>query len=131
MLRRGGYEEAAGDEVKLEEDLRYARNWAEEWAPESLRLRILEPQEAFEAAGELDEEQREYLREISGKLDSDLDDDSAQNLLYSTAVAREIKPKRAFAAIYTVLLGRKYGPKAGPFIASLPDELVRDRFSNV
>lgn len=131
MLRRGDYEEAAGDETKLQEDLLYARNWAEEWAPESMRLRILEPHEATEAAGELDDEQREYLKEISGQLGPDLDDDAAQNLLYSTAVEREIKPKRAFAAVYTVLLGRKHGPKAGPFIASLPTELVRDRFSNV
>lgn len=131
MLRRGGYEEAAGDEGKLEEDLRYARNWAEEWAPESLRLRILEPDEATVAAEELDDEQREYLRDISGRLSPDLDDDAAQNLLYSTAMEREIKPKRAFAAVYTVLLGRKHGPKAGPFIASLPTEIVRERFSNV
>ena len=131
MLRRGGYEDAAGDETKLEEDLLYARNWAEEWAPESMRLRILEPHEAVEAAEELDDGQREYLKEISGKLAPDLDDDAAQNLLYSTAVEMEIKPKRAFAAVYTVLLGRKHGPKAGPFIASLPPEIVRERFSNV
>ncbi len=131
MLRRGGYEEAARDEAKLEEDLRYARNWAEEWAPESLRLRILEPHEAAEAAGELDDEQRSYLRAVADRLAPDLDDDAAQNLLYSTAVEREIKPKRAFAAVYTVLLGRKHGPKAGPFIASLPPDMVRERFSGV
>jgi len=27
------------------------------------------------------------------------------------------------------LLGKKSGPKAGPFIAGLPVELVRERFS--
>lgn len=131
MLRRGGYEEAARDEAKLEKDLRYARNWAEEWAPESLRLRILEPHEADEAAKDLDDEQRGYLNAVADRLAPDLDDDAAQNLLYSTAVERDIKPKRAFVAIYTVLLGRKHGPKAGPFIASLPTALVRERFSGV
>ncbi len=131
MLRRGGYDAAADDEAKLEEDLRYARNWAEEWAPESLRLRILEPQEAEEAARELDDEQRIYLAAVADKLDPDLDDDAAQDLLYSTAIEMEVKPKRAFAAVYTVLIGRKHGPKAGPFIASLPTELVRERFSGV
>jgi lysyl-tRNA synthetase class 1 len=131
MLRRGGYEAAADDESKLEENLRYARNWAEEWAPESLRLRILESQEAEEAAKELDEEQRIYLAAVADKLDPDLDDDAAQDLLYSTAVEMEVKPKRAFAAVYTVLIGRKHGPKAGPFVVSLPTELVRDRFSGV
>jgi lysyl-tRNA synthetase class 1 len=114
MLARGGYDSVASDRAKLEEDLRYARNWAEEWAPERL-----------------DEEQRTYLAAVAGKLDPDLDDEAAQNLLYSTAVEMEVKPKKAFAAVYTVLTGRKHGPKAGPFIASLPAELVRERFSAV
>ena len=54
MLRRGGYERTAED-PNLPQDLRYARNWAEEWAPDALRFRILEPEEAREAAGRLDE----------------------------------------------------------------------------
>jgi lysyl-tRNA synthetase class 1 len=129
MLRRGGYEEAAKDREKLARDLSYARNWAEEWAPASLRLRILDEEEAKEAASELDAEQREYLAAIAGTLEQDLDGDAVQDLLYSTAVERGLKPKRAFAAVYTVLLGKKSGPRAGPFIAGLPVEMVRERFS--
>ncbi|MGF1472312.1 MAG: lysine--tRNA ligase [Rubrobacteraceae bacterium] len=128
MLRRGGYE-AAAEAPDLEEKLRHARNWAEEWAPESLRLRILEPEEAEEAAGKLDEGQREYLRTVAGKLDPALGGDEVQDLLYSTAVESGVKPRKAFAAIYAVLLGAKHGPKAGPFIAGLPTELVQERFS--
>ena len=52
-----------------------------------------------------------------------------QDLLYSTAVERGLKPKRAFGAVYTVLLGSKSGPKAGPFVARLPVEVVRERLS--
>ena len=129
MLRRGGYEEAAQDREKLARDLSYARNWAEEWAPESLRLTILDEQGAREAASGLDAEQREYLAAVAGELKQDLDGDAVQDLLYSTAIERGLKPKRAFAAVYTVLLGRKSGPKAGPFIAGLPVEVVRGRFS--
>ncbi len=129
MLRRSGYEEAAKDREKLARDLSYARNWAEEWAPESLRLRVLGEEEAEEAASELDAEQREYLAAVAGKLERDLDGDAVQDLLYSTAVERGLKPKRAFAAVYTVLLGKKSGPRAGPFIAGLPVEMVRERFS--
>ena len=129
MLRRGGYEEAAQDREKLARDLSYARNWAEKWAPESLRLRILDEVEAKEAASGLDTEQREYLAAVAGELKQDLDGDAVQDLLYSTAIERGLKPKRAFAAVYTVLLGKKSGPKAGPFIAGLPVEVVRERFS--
>ncbi|MCA1687038.1 MAG: lysine--tRNA ligase [Actinobacteria bacterium] len=129
MLRRGGYEEAARDPEKLARDLAYARNWAEEWAPESLRLRVLDEEEAKEAASELDDEQREYLAAVAGELSPEMDGDAVQDLLYSTAVERGLKPKRAFAAIYTVLLGKKSGPRAGPFVAGLPAETVRERFS--
>ena len=129
MLRRGGDDEVARDPEKLARDLHYARNWAEEWAPEPLRLRVLGAEESVEAAVGLDGEQRAYLAAVAGKLDPDMEGETVQDLLYSTAIEREIKPKRAFIALYTVLLGKKSGPKAGPFVAGLPIEIVRDRLS--
>jgi lysyl-tRNA synthetase, class I len=129
MLRRGGYEEAAKDREKLARDLARARAWAEEWAPESMRLRVLSQEEARTAAAELDAEQRGYLAAVAGRLSPGLDGEAVQDLLYSTAVERGLKAKRAFAAVYTVLLGKTSGPKAGPFVAGLPAEMVRERFS--
>ena len=127
MLRRGGYEEAAGD--GLAEDLYYARNWAAEWAPESMRLRLLDPAESEQEAAALDDEQREYLREVSARLLAEMDGEAIQDVLYSTAIERGLKPKRAFAAVYRVLLGKTSGPKAGPFIAGLTLDQVSERFS--
>jgi lysyl-tRNA synthetase, class I len=129
MLRRGGYEEAAEDRNKLAQDLSYARNWAQEWAPESMRLGLLDVEASREAAEELDEEQRAYLREVSEKLRSEMDGEAVQDVLYSTAIGRGLKPKRAFAAVYRVLLGKTSGPKAGPFIAGLTPGQVTQRFS--
>jgi lysyl-tRNA synthetase, class I len=129
MLRRGGYEEAAEDMERLARDLRYARNWAEEWAPESMRLGLLEPSESQEAAAELDDEQRAYLREVSARLGAEMDGDAVQDVLYTTAIECGLKPKRAFAAVYRVLLGKSSGPKAGPFIAGLTLDQVSERFS--
>jgi lysyl-tRNA synthetase class 1 len=129
MLRRGGYEEAAEDREKVARDLLHARNWAEEWAPESMRLRLLSEGEAREAAEGLDAEQREYLAAIAGSLGPEMGGEEVQDLLYSAAVERGLKPKKAFAAVYTVLLGKNSGPKAGPFVAGLPIEVVRGRFS--
>jgi len=129
MLRRGGYGEAPRDTDKLARDLRYARNWAEEWAPESMRLGLLDQAESQEAAAGLDDEQREYLREVSRKLQAEMDGEAVQDVLYSSAIERGLKPKRAFAAVYTVLLGKTSGPKAGPFIAGLTLDQVSERFS--
>ena len=129
MLRRGGYGEAAEDGDKLARDLRYARNWAAEWAPESMRLGLLDLEESKEVAAGLDDEQRDYLREVSERLGPEMDGEDVQDVLYSTAIGRGLKPKRAFAAVYKVLLGRTSGPKAGPFIAGLSQDQVDERFS--
>ena len=129
MLRRGGYEDAARDPEQLARDLSYARNWARDWAPESMRIGLLEPIESLGQAAQLDGEQREYLADLSTKLGPEMGGDEVQDLLYSTAVGRGLKPKRAFAAVYKVLLGKTSGPKAGPFIAGLPPEEVHKRFS--
>jgi lysyl-tRNA synthetase class 1 len=129
MLERGGYEDAARDRERLARDLSYARNWARDWAPESMRIGLLGPEESRQVAAGLDEEQREYLADISAKLRPEMEGDAIQDLLYSTAVGRGLKAKRAFAAVYEVLLGKTSGPKAGPFVASLPPEEVRRRFS--
>ncbi len=129
MLRRGGYEEAARDPVQLGRDLIYARNWAEEWAPESYGFGVREelPQEA----ASLDAHQRRYLGAIAGRLEEGMDGDAVQDLLYRTAVEFGLKPKAAFGAVYTVLLGKKSGPKAGPFVAGLDTDFVRGRFFDV
>jgi lysyl-tRNA synthetase, class I len=129
MLRRGGYGEVAEDKDKLAQDLRYARNWATQWAPESMRLGLLDVEASREAAAGLDDEQRAYLHEVSEKLGPEMDGEAVQDVLYSTAIGRGLKPKRAFAAVYTVLLGKKSGPKAGPFIAGLTPGQVSQRFS--
>ena len=129
MLERGGYEEAARDRDGLDRDLFYAGNWARDWAPESMRVGLLSPEESRETAAGLDEEQRAYLEDLSAKLGPEMEGEEIQNLLYSTAVDRGLKPKRAFAAVYKTLLGKTSGPKAGPFIAGLPPEEVSRRFS--
>jgi lysyl-tRNA synthetase, class I len=129
MLRRSGYEEVASDPEKLRWDLTYARNWAEEWAPESYRFGVRD--EVPPEVADLDAEQRHYLAVVAERLEDGMGGDAAQDLLYSTAVEFGLKPKAAFGAVYTVLLGKKSGPKAGQFVAGLDPDFVRERFLRV
>jgi lysyl-tRNA synthetase, class I len=129
MLRRGGYEEAASDPEKLRRNLAYARHWAQDWAPQSYRFGVRD--EVPPEAAHLDIEQRRYLSTIAARLEDGMDGDAVQNLLYSMAVELGLKPKAAFGAVYTVLLGRKSGPKAGPFVAGLDTGFVQGRFLDV
>ena len=120
MLRRGGYGEAArghgeaGARPPLRPQLGRGVG-ARSRCGSGCSIR----RESREAAAGLDDEQRAYLREVSEKLGPEMDGEAVQDVLYSTAIGRGLKPKRAFAAVYTVLLGKTSGPKAGPFIAGL------------
>ncbi|QYJ15339.1 Lysine--tRNA ligase [Rubrobacter xylanophilus DSM 9941] len=127
MLRRGGYGRAARDRERLARELRYARNWAERWAPESVRFRLLSEEESRVRFEGLDEDQRGYLIALAAKLEEDMGPEEIQDALYETAHERGINSRRAFAALYSVLLGKKSGPKAGPFIAALSVRAVRER----
>jgi lysyl-tRNA synthetase, class I len=129
MLRRGGYGEAIADPEKLRRALTYARNWAEAWAPQSYRLEVRG--EPSSEAASLNADQRRYLAAIAGRLEKGMDGDEVQDLLYSTAGEFGLKPRAAFGAVYAVLLGKKSGPKAGPFVAGLDAGFVRERFLDV
>jgi len=130
MLRRGGYAEAAEDMEGLRREVAYARNWARsEWAPEQYRIGVRE--EVPEEAADLDGDQRRYLAAVASRIEDGLDGDAMQDVLYSTAGEAGLKPKAAFGAVYAALLGRKSGPKAGPFVAGLDANFVRERFREV
>jgi lysyl-tRNA synthetase class 1 len=129
MLRRGGYEEVANDPERLRRDLGYARNWVEAWALEPYGFGVREELPP-EVAG-LDVEQRRYLAAVADELEKGMDGYAVQNLLYGKAVEWGLKPKTAFGAVYTALLGKKSGPKAGPFVAGLDTDFVRERFHSV
>jgi lysyl-tRNA synthetase class 1 len=132
MLRRGGYGKAAENVSKLRQYLNYARNWVERWAPEQSRFRVLDLPESREAALQLSEEQRDFLDYVGLRIAQVGDDpDRIQNFLYAAAEQNNLRPNKAFAAIYRVLLGKKSGPKAGPYLASLKPQVVQERFIRV
>ena len=57
-----------------------------------------------------------------------MDGEAIQDVLYSTAIERGLKPKGVRRRLQ-VLLGKTSGPKAGPFIAGLTLDQVSERFS--
>ena len=87
--------------------------------------------EAPPEAANLDAQQRRYLAALAARLEDGMDGDAVQELLYTTAVELGLKPKAAFGAVYTALLARKSGPKAGPFVAGLDAGFVQGRFLDV
>ncbi len=85
-------------------DLSYARNWAEGWAPGVDAARVLDAGGVARGGGGARRRAARVPAPTSPRSSRpEMDGEAVQDLLYSTAVGRGLKPKRAFAAVYTVL----------------------------
>lgn len=120
------------DEIKkegLEEWVKYARIWVEKYAPESEKFLI---QEVLpDSAKSLTELQKTYLKEVAGLLEKKWSGEEFQKELYELSKRLNIPTKDAFASIYTALIGKNHGPKAGWLILSLEKDFVFERFREI
>jgi lysyl-tRNA synthetase, class I len=110
----------------LEDWANYAKVWVDQFAPESERFTI--QKNLPEKAQELTEAQRSFLAVIAEKLDAHWTAEAFQKELFEWAKEAGITSKDAFSAIYTTLLGKNHGPKAGWLILSLDKSFVQNRF---
>ncbi len=124
ILRRTGYEIDEITRRDVERRLRYAKNWLEKYAPDRLKFSIPERVEI-----EFDEDERKFLELYANRLREDMNAEDIHNLVYSVARELKLKPSKAFQAIYKVILGKDYGPRAGYFIKSLGIEWFKNRVS--
>lgn len=108
--------------------LKCAKNWIENHAPESARLKVLKelPNEVKE---ELSPKQEEGLASLASEIsERELGPEEIHNRVYETARKLEIGPAELFRAIYKVLLGKESGPRVGNFIIALETDFVVKRF---
>lgn len=105
---------------------KYAKVWVEKYAPDEERFEV--KKDLPEKARELSEKQKEYLVKLSEVVGQTSDPEELQTRLYELSKETGLSTKDAFAAIYTSLLGKSYGPKAAWLINSLDREFVKKRF---
>jgi len=89
--------------------------------PEKINRTILE---------ELDENQKKGITILRHFLmeNESLSADSIQNKIFT--IAKEdlkISPKKMFEGIYLIIIGKKYGPRLGPFLSLLDKNWLLDR----
>jgi lysyl-tRNA synthetase class 1 len=125
LLSRTGYPHAERDAVA--ERMGYAQRWLESSAPEDLRFEV--KVELPDAVRGLKEDQRRFLAHLANELRPEMDGSAVHDTIYR--LASETPGARAgelFEAIYTSLLGKAKGPRAGAFIALLGTEFCARRF---
>ena len=115
------------DKEGLGEWVIYAKTWVEKYAPESEKFSI--QTSLPENAKNLTDKQKKYLSKIALELDKDWKPEDFQVDLFEWSKGLGLPSKEAFSAIYTSLLDKNHGPKAGWIILSLDKEFVKKRFS--
>jgi lysyl-tRNA synthetase class 1 len=127
ILARTGYAEP----VKAERDvilaeLTFVKNWLNNYAPEDITFSV----QAKLPKVELSDAQHNFLNNLAESVvahKGELDGDAMHQLIYAAKDEADLPPKEAFQALYQVILGKDYGPKAGWFLASLDRDWLLQR----
>jgi lysyl-tRNA synthetase, class I len=122
------FSEAKGSDLNqiekniLVERVKYAKIWLEKFAPDNLKFSL---NENSEKSFSLSSKQKEYLEKVIDLINSDSSADDLQTKLYELTKELGINAKLGFQAIYQVLIGKDFGPKAGAFIRQYEkDEVI-------
>ena len=123
VVRRSGYD--GYDEESVKRRVENARNWLSSYAPDSA---IFEIQGKLPAAAKsLSEEQRSGLLRIASGIGGDLVAKDMHDLVYAVAEEVGVSASEMFQAVYTTILGKDSGPRAGYFMASLDRDFLLNR----
>ncbi len=115
----------------LTERIKYARIWLDKYAVKDKVLVITD--EIPASTKDFSQDQKLYLQRIVDLLDSgDISDhEEMQQTLYQLSKDMNISPKKAFGTIYLSLFNKKFGPKAGGLLLSLPKSTLIKRFKQI
>jgi lysyl-tRNA synthetase class 1 len=108
--------------------LTLSRNWTRRYAPEELRISVLERMDSIEH--ELDGPDREALGRFRQALsDIPWTEEKLKDAMTSLTRSGElpVKTRRFFESLYLVFLGRERGPRAAPFLSVLGKDFVLER----
>jgi lysyl-tRNA synthetase class 1 len=101
-----------GGDLGLDDRIRYALNWVKDLGePERRTVKL--------ATAEID-----ALRLVVNALRAADSEDEFQGAVFDAAKAEGVPPKRLFEVLYEVLLGRRQGPRFGPYVSAMGKENV-------
>jgi len=125
VLMRSGYGALDMESVKMRRE--NASNWLALYAPESVKFEV---QETMPPDVEnLTPGQRAGLLQIASGIIDDTTASDLHDLAYGASEAAGISGNKMFQAIYIAILGKKSGPRAGYFMASLDRTFLLKRLT--
>ncbi|MHA1681855.1 MAG: lysine--tRNA ligase [Promethearchaeota archaeon] len=103
--------------------------WVSQYGPKQLKFNVAEEWDDS-IKQNLSDDQLEALKMLYQEFTSKhfKKEEEIQNAIFNIAKEKmKISPKKFFQAIYKVFLGKKFGPRLGPFLMALDSEFVSKR----
>ncbi len=124
--KRFGSDLTEVERLVLQKRIDSAKYWLENFAPEEDKYQLQET--LPEKAKELNAVQIAFLHRLADRLENvEFTEEAVQSEIFEVARHTPIDNKQAFKAIYTILLGKESGPKAGRLIAYIDKDFILKR----
>ncbi|OPY24904.1 MAG: Lysine--tRNA ligase [Methanobacterium sp. PtaU1.Bin242] len=113
------------DSKRLKMRINQVKNWLELYAPPFVKFEVQKELTPVD----LTETQQEFLLKVAELLEKgDYTPEELQDEMYLILKNLDMKPQKAFQAIYKTIIGKKQGPRAASFLLSLDKDFVIRRF---
>ncbi|MGZ7108120.1 MAG: lysine--tRNA ligase, partial [Methanobacterium sp.] len=113
------------DKNRLEMRTNHVKNWLQNYAPEFVKFQVMKKIPKLP----LDENQTQFLIKLADLLEQkDFTAEELHDEMYNLLREFDMKPQKAFQAIYKRIIGKKQGPRAASFVLSLDKDFVIKRF---
>lgn len=116
-----------GDEdlTKFVSRIDQVRNWLNLYAPNFVKFEVQKELPAVQ----LTEPQSAFLLKVADILEiHEFTPEELHEEMYTILNELDMKPNKAFQAIYKTIIGKKQGPRAASFVLSLDNDFVINRF---
>ncbi len=110
---------------RVEMRMNHVKNWLGKYAPEFVKFSVMKKIPKLP----LGEDQTEFLLKLADLLEKrDYTPEELHDEMYNLLRELDMKPQKAFQAIYKTIIGKKQGPRAASFVLSLNKDFVIKRF---
>lgn len=110
----------------LQKTLEYSELWSREFAPDRLRLSLVQNL-TNDITSKLSKEQKSALRELGEFWRNDGNEKKIGEVIRTVTDKYNIQSQQLFEAAYTVFLGKNFGPRLVPLMQSLDKKFVVNR----
>ncbi|MFN3927028.1 MAG: lysine--tRNA ligase [Pseudanabaenaceae cyanobacterium] len=131
LQAQGITEISEADWQHIQERIRVARHWLQNYADEEEKL-VIYWDRIPPRTEELSPLQKQYLQTLAERVKSaEWEGEHLQNIIFATCKEVDISQKEGFAAVYLAFLNKEKGPKAGHLFSYMERQFVIDRLQAV